>query len=524
MERLNAGSRPGRTHRAAFTGLQVVGVSKRFGSVQALQRVGFAIRPGTIHALVGENGAGKSTLGKIVAGVIQPDEGHVEVNGTPVWLRSPRDALEAGIATIEQEISLVPGLTVQENVFLGAEPRIAGVVHRRAMARRWEEARTKSGFNLQAGVRVQSLSLGAQQQVEILRALSRSADLIIMDEPTAALNEREATALHEAIRAVTARGAAVLIVTHFLKEVLALADVITVLREGQLVRTAPAAGETEASLIRAMLGRELSSVFPAKSPPPDANPVVLSGQGVVADGVDGVSVEVRAGEIVGLAGLDGSGRSELARAIYGDVPLHAGRVRVAGRDVGRPTPRRCLKHGVSMVPASRRDDGLFLTRSIAENTTVSSVADLARAGIVRRKTEARRIADVLRRLNVPTGRSRHPVSTLSGGNQQKVLFGRALLRDTVVLIADEPTRGVDIGAKAAIYQLLADLAERGVGILLISSEPEELIGLSHRILVLRRGQVSAELTGQAITEENVLTAALTTVPATPEFADDHSHA
>jgi simple sugar transport system ATP-binding protein/ribose transport system ATP-binding protein len=502
--------------RGTFAGSEVVGIAKRFGAVQALDGVSFGIEPGTIHALIGENGAGKSTLGKIIAGVLQPDSGYVAVNGRAVVMRSPRDALEAGIATIEQEISLVPNLAVQDNVFLGAEPRIGGFVRQRALSRQWRAIQKESGFELAAGQRAKDLRLGHRQQVEILRALSRQADLIVMDEPTAALNEQEAHALHDTIRGVVERGASVLIVTHFLKEVLTLADTITVLRDGKLVSTGPASAESEATLIRAMLGRDLSAVFPPKQVAPRSNAVVLSGRNVVAAGIDGVSIEVRAGEIVGLAGLDGSGRSELAQALYGEVALAGGQVHVGGMPVGRPTPRRSLKHGLSMIPASRRDDGLFLARPIADNASISSLGELTRGGVLRRRVEANRVTQVLSRLNVPADRRRSAVSTLSGGNQQKVLFARALLGKTVALIANEPTRGVDIGAKAGIYELLCELAESGVGILLISSEPEELIGLSHRVLVLHRGQVSDELVGDSICEERILTAALTTVQLSGE--------
>jgi len=497
--------------RTDFTGLEVVGISKSFGSVRALDNIGFRIEPGTVHALIGENGAGKSTLGKIIAGVIQPDRGHVALSGRVLSSRSPRDALVAGIATIEQEISLAPNLTVQDNVFLGAEPRTCGIVNRRELHRRWDGARAESGFDLAAFDRVGSLRLGERQQVEILRAVSRQADLIVMDEPTAALSGAEVHALHGTIRSIAARGASVLIVTHFLKEVLALADTITVLRDGKHVRTGPASAESETTLINAMLGRDLSTVFPAKRPAARSRPVVLSGQDVVAPGVSGVSIEVRAGEIVGLAGLDNSGRSELARALYGDLPLRGGAVTVDGHRTRRPAPRDSLAHGLSMIPASRRDDGLFLVRPIAENSSISSLPSVSRGGFVRRRAEAKQVADILSRLDVPADRGRSAVSTLSGGNQQKVLFARALLRRTVVLIAHEPTRGVDIGAKAAIYELLCGLADDGLGVLLISSEPQELIGLSHRVLVMHRGRVSDELFGADINEERILTAALTNV-------------
>lgn len=491
--------------------VEVVGVSKRFAAVQALDGVGFAIQPGTVHALIGENGAGKSTLGKIIAGVIQPDGGHLQVRGETVHLSSPREALRHGIATIEQEISLVPGLSVQDNVFLGAEPTVTGLVSRRELAASFESLREASGFKLAPDDRVRDLSLGDRQQVEIMRALSRRADLIVMDEPTAALNEEEVEALHRAIRAVVDRGATVLIVTHFLKEVLRLADMITVLRDGKHVRTGPAARESEDSLVRAMLGRDLSAVFPEKDPVTEDSRSVLQVRHLRAAGVVDVSLTVRSGEVVGLAGLDGSGRAELARALYGDLEVVSGQVDVQGSPLGRPSPRRSLAAGLAMIPASRRDDGLFLERPTSENVSIGTLRRCSRAGFVRRKLEARNNGAVLTRLGIPVQRWASPVATLSGGNQQKVMFARALTGRPAVLIAHEPTRGVDIGAKAAIYALIAAMAREGVGILLISSEPEELIGLSHRVLVMRHGSVVAELVGDDIAEERILTAALTGV-------------
>jgi len=500
---------PGVSPGHQFGGVEVVGVSKAFGSIRALEDVSVTIEPGTIHALVGENGAGKSTLGKIIAGVLEPDAGHVAVAGHVIRMRTPRDALEAGIAAIEQEISLAPNLTAEENVFLGAEPRRFGFIRRRDLDRQWAELLAETGFQLRGNALAGALPLGERQQVEILRALSRRADLIIMDEPTAALNEQEAAVFHATLRAVVGRGASVVIVTHFLREVLELADHISVLRDGRLVQSSPASGQTEPSLIRAMLGRELSAVFPPLPTTEVEGPAVLRVRDLVAPGVDCVSLEVHAGEIVGLAGLDGSGRAELGAAIYGDVPTESGSVEVLGRPLGVHQPSGSLRQGLALIPASRRDDGLFLVRPVTENSSISSLRRLTRFGVVRRSEERRVSKDVYQRLDVPSGRGRQPVSTLSGGNQQKVMLARVLLRDTKVLIACEPTRGVDVGAKSSIYQLLTSLAADGMGLLLVSSEPEELIGLSHRVMVMRRGRVAAELTGAGITEEAILTAALT---------------
>jgi simple sugar transport system ATP-binding protein/ribose transport system ATP-binding protein len=493
-------------------------VSKTFGSVRALQDVSIDILPGQVHALVGENGAGKSTLGKIIAGVYTPDGGHLEVKGEEVYMSSPRAALDRGIAAIEQEISLVPQLTVQENVFLGTELSRFGVLSRRRSAKRWRDLLDESGFKLSSRALAGTLRLGDQQQAEILRAISRDAELIVMDEPTAALNEEEVSRLHDVIRQLASGGAAVLIVSHFLREVLALADRITVLRDGRHIRTSLASEETEDSLVAAMLGRDLGTVFPAKVNAEADAPVVLQGTGLVGAGVDGVSLEVSAGEILGLAGLDGSGRDELAHILFGDVKPDRGTISISGKDVARPSPRRSLGRGLQLIPASRRDDGLFMQRPIIENASIGSLDKSTSLGFIRRGAERTRAEAVLEQLGVPTRRAGLAVATLSGGNQQKVLFARAMMRDLEVLIAHEPTRGVDIGAKAAIYELIASLAKSGVAVLLISSEPEELIGLSHRVLVMRRGCVAAELTGDEITEERILTAALTTTSNPMESA------
>jgi len=472
-----------------------------------LHDVTLDIAPGSIHALVGENGAGKSTLGKIVSGVISPDAGEMLVDGVAVSHRSPRDALDVGVATIEQEVALAPRLTVRQNIMLGAEPRRAGFIRGRELARRADALIRESGFELRPSARIDELPIGSQQQVEIVRALSRNARLVVMDEPTAALDEEAVLRLHDAIRRLAATGTSVLLVSHFLKEVLALADTVTVLRDGRLVRTAPAADETEESLITAMLGRSLTSIFEPKIIPEATAPTLLQVDDVHAPGVHGVSLSVRAGEIVGLAGLGGSGRTELANAVYGVSRIAHGEVKVDGRPMRRTTPRSSLRRGLNLIPESRKDDGLFLERSTTENIMISSLPLFSRGGWLDRRRERSTIEDVMRRLGVAGGDRGTIVSRLSGGNQQKLLFARVMVRGARVLIADEPTRGVDVGAKAAIYRLLTRLAADGVAILLISSEVEEIIGLAHRVVVLHKGRVSAELDGDGITEPAILSAA-----------------
>jgi simple sugar transport system ATP-binding protein/ribose transport system ATP-binding protein len=488
--------------------LDVRGIGKSFGATRALDDVSIPIRSGSVHAFVGENGAGKSTLGKIIAGVFPQDQGDLYLRGTPVVFGSPREALQRGIALVAQEVALVPQLTVAENVFLGAEPRRSGFIERDRLAERFQRLTTEAGFDLDGNAIVGRLPLAQQQQVEVLRALARDADLIVLDEPSASLSGREVERLHEIVRRLRADGRTVILVSHFLQEVLALADMVTVLRDGKVVRTDPTSEETEASLIAAMLGRPASRTYPDKHLPAEDSPAALTIRDLSAPGVRHVSLTVRAGEIVGLAGLIGAGRSELARAIYGAAPAIAGEIH-AGTTPLAGSPLDSIRAGVALIPESRKDDGLFLRRPIRENVSLASLAGLHRLGFVRRRAERIQVAGVLAQV---TGSSllEAPAGALSGGNQQKLLFARALLATPTVLIADEPTRGVDVGAKRDLYELLVDLAAGGVAILLISNEMEELLGLAHRVVVMRLGRVVAELGGPAMTEAAILAAAFGT--------------
>jgi rhamnose transport system ATP-binding protein len=487
--------------------VELADVSKHFGAVRALDGVSLTVARGSIHALVGENGAGKSTLGKVVAGVLSPDAGRLVLDGEEVTLRSPREALDRGVAAIAQELNIVPQLSVEENVFLGAEPRGRGFIARRALRRRYLALAERAGMTLPATAPAGRLRPADQQKVEILRALSRDAALIVMDEPTAALGAHETEQLHAIVRSLAEAGRTVLLVSHFLREVLALADAVTILRDGRVVRTAPTAGETEASLIQSMLGRPLTAAFPPRRPAPDGAPEVLTVRGLHAPGVDGVSLTVRAGEIVALAGLVGAGRTELARAVFGAERATAGNVEVAGGRRLSGGPRARLRAGVAMIPESRKEAGLLLGRSVTENVSLASLDGVSRYGLVRRGAERRRAREALDRWAVRASGYGAPVASLSGGNQQKVLFARMLLCRPNVLVADEPTRGVDVGARRAIYDLLVGLADEGVGVLPISSELEEVLGLAHRVLVMAAGRIVAELRGDAITESAVLAAA-----------------
>lgn len=483
-------------------------IGKHFGGVEALRHISLAIHRGEIHGLVGENGAGKSTLGKIVAGVVQPDEGKLIVVGREVWYRAPRQALEDGVTLIAQERLLVQTRSVIENVFLGVEPAWGSIVDRRRLRARYAALSERTGFDLPPHADVHGLRTADQQKVEVMRALARDADFVVMDEPTAGLTRDEAAELLDIVRLLKTQGATVLYISHTLEEVLSVADTVSVLRAGELVRSAPTTTESVGSLVTAMLGRSLELTFPEKAFPAAAAPVVLSVRGLVRAGVvDNVSFDVRAGEIVGVTGLIGSGRTQVARLVFGADRMDEGTVALDGEPIRVRSPREAIRHGIVLLPESREDHGLMMRRSIIENVALPHLKAVSRAGVLRRAYEARRTAELIRRLDVRTHALTASLATLSGGNQQKVLFAKWLFRRPRILIVDEPTRGVDVGAKRALYELIHSFAAAGVSVLLVSSEAKEVIGLAHRVLVMRGGRVVNEFDGRTVREDEVMRAA-----------------
>jgi rhamnose transport system ATP-binding protein len=478
---------------AAPTSVRLVSIGKRYSGTKALDNVSVDIAGGFVHALVGANGAGKSTLGKIVGGVIRPDEGQLFVNDRQVRYASPREARVDGIAMIAQELSPVPHMSVIENVFFGIEPRRSGFVQRRTMRRQYDELVSQWGFELDGNLKVGTLRTADKQKVEILRAVACDAQVIVMDEPTSSLTTVETTTLHRMIRALRESGRTIVYVSHFLDEVLGLADTVTVLRSGRLVRTAPAAAETEESLVAGMFGAAAEAEHFEK-PEGSTAPVVLQVSGLYREGVlRDISLQIRAGEIVGLAGLVGSGRSELARAIAGADPIDGGTIAVDGTPRRIHSPADAMAAGMAFLPESRKDDGLFEQLSLAANTTFADLRAVAtRSGLLRHALERTKTKTLLDSLSVEPPNPAAKVVNLSGGNQQKVLFARWLFRNPRVLILDEPTRGVDVAARAAIHRLINNLAEAGTAVLLISSEIEEVLGLAHRVLVMRRGSITRE--------------------------------
>jgi simple sugar transport system ATP-binding protein/ribose transport system ATP-binding protein len=489
---------------SAGAACSVRGIHKRYGAAVALHDVSLDVAAGEIHALVGENGAGKSTLGKVVAGAVAPDAGEILVDGEPVSYRSPREAIRYGIGLIEQEFALAPDLSVLDNVFLGVEPGRRGVVDRAQQRERFAELAERVGFRERPSAPVRTLRTADQQKVEILRQLVRDSRLIVMDEPTAALTRDEAQRLLQITRELRDDGVTVIYVSHVLGDVLALCDTVTVLKDGRHVKTAPAREETTDSLVTAMLGRSLDVAFPERTPPPAGAPVVLSVRGLSRPpAFDDISFEVRAGEIVGLAGLVGSGRTEIARAIFGADPA-SGTIAVEGRELRARSPRASIRRGLALLPESRKDQGLVMVRPLAENVTMAHLGEVSRRGVLQRRREHRLVRDTLRSVDARAASPALPVSSLSGGNQQKAALAKWLVKTPRLLLADEPTRGIDVGAKRAIYDLIRDLAADGLGVLLISSELEEVLGLAHRVIALRAGRIVGEYEGDEADEATVM--------------------
>ena len=495
--------------RAAAPGpatvVEAVGLSKRFGATRALDDVSVDFVAGEVHALVGENGAGKSTLGKIVSGVYRTDDGTLLVDGRPVGRWDAIRAQHHGIVIIAQELSLVPDRNVAENVFLGREPRTFGVL-RAGLYRRFAELEERCRFGLDPRARVGSLRIADQQKVEIMRALARDARVIVMDEPTSALTADEAAKLHAVIAWLREEGRTVIYVTHFLEAVLAHCDRVTVMRDGRRVRTSRTADETKESIVEAMLGRTLETTFPPRPPAPAADAPPLLRLAGVSSGelVRDVNLTVRPGEIVGLAGLVGSGRTEIARVVFGADPVDAGELRIGEHTVTSSSPRRSVRDHVAMIPEDRRAQGLCLGRTVGENITLPHLHRFARAGVISRRREREVAAQLVERLNVQPPRLDGDVGGFSGGNQQKVLFAKWMLGEPRVVVLDEPTRGVDIGNKQRIYELIVDLARAGAAVLLISSELEEVMELSHRVHLVRDGSVIGEVDPAHATVDDVL--------------------
>jgi ribose transport system ATP-binding protein len=489
--------------------LQMEKVSKHFPGVQALEQVDFEIYPGEILGLVGENGAGKSTLIKILSGVYTKDEGNIQFRGQSVQFRSPHESQAQGIATIYQELALVPHLSVAENVFLNREPRkipLLGAVDFKKMRQQTEAILADLGVHISGDRLVKDLTIASQQMVEIAKAVSRNAYLVLMDEPTSALSSKEVDALFDMMRRLKQKGVSVVFVSHRLEEVLRVVDRIIVMRDGRRVGTLPSAEASESRLIQVMVGREVG-LFP-KTEVPIGEPVLELRNVSGPNGVRDVSITVHKGEIVGLAGLIGAGRTELARLICGADRRSEGVILIDGEEVQIKSPADAVRHGIGWVPEDRKQHGLVLDMDIKENTTLAILRRISnRFGAVSLRSEREIATHYREALSIVTSDLSKTVKYLSGGNQQKVVLAKWLSTKPKILIMDEPTRGIDIGAKAEFHALMSQLAGQGLGILMISSEMPEIMGMSDRVIVMCQGRVTGEFKRAHLSQVEIMTSA-----------------
>jgi rhamnose transport system ATP-binding protein len=481
--------------------------TKSFGAVRALDDGSVTLYPGEAHALLGENGAGKSTLVKILAGVHQADGGRLLLDGEPVSFTGPAASRAAGVSIIYQEPTLFPDLTVAENIFVGRQTLRSGRrIDRRAMNRVAEEIFGRLGVVLDPDRQALGLSVADQQIVEIAKALSLDARVLVMDEPTAALTLVEVQRLFEVMRTLRAQGAAVLFISHRLEEVFASCQRVTIMRDGRFVRTAPIGDITVDEVIRSMVGRDLDTLFP-KTETERGEEILRVEHLSRADVFHDVTFSVHRGEIVALAGLVGAGRSEVARAVFGIDRRTSGSVLLKGRPLPPGSPRTAMRAGIALVPEDRRQQGLVMDLGIDQNVALASLRSLSRLGLIRRSSERKLAMVWAQRLQLKFGRMRNAVATLSGGNQQKVVLGKWLARRPDLLIIDEPTRGIDVGTKAEVHRILDELVADGMAVLMISSELPEVLGMADRVLVIHEGRLTAEFSRAEANEDDIMRAA-----------------
>ncbi len=483
-------------------------IHKAFPGVQALEKVTFEVARPEIHALVGENGAGKTTLMKILTGALHQDEGQITIQDRPVTINTPSDAQRLGISMIHQELSLLPYLTVGQNIYLGREPRgrLPGVIDWRALYQQAQAWLDRLNVDVDARAQVKALSIAQQQMVEVAKALSLDADLIVMDEPTSALTERETRVLFDVMHSLKEEGVSLIFISHRLEEVLEIADRVTILRDGQWIDTQPIVNVDEEAIVRMMVGRELGELYPkAKA---EQREVILEATNL-SDGekLHDIDLTLHRGEIVGLAGLVGAGRTALAEAIFGIRSLTSGEVTLDGQVVKIKSPGEAIRRGIGLVPKDRKQQGLFMHMAVRENIVISVMDQITRWGFVNRSRANNLAHKFVRQLEIRTPHLSQRVRNLSGGNQQKVIIARWLTLKPHILIMDEPTRGIDVGAKAEIHALMSQLAQEGVGILMISSELPEILGISDRILVMREGHVVGAFAREEATQDAIMYAA-----------------
>lgn len=482
--------------------LEMKGIGKTFPGVKALEGMNLTIREGQVHALLGENGAGKSTLIKILSGAYTKDEGEIFFEGQPVDIRGPQDAQALGISTIYQEFNLARDLTVAENIFLGHLPTKGISVDWARVKERSREILDTLGVTFSVDALTSSLSVAEQQLVEIAKSLNRKTRILIMDEPSAVLGEKDLEKLFQVVRSLQAQGIGIVYISHRLKEIFELADQVTVLKDGRYIDTRNVSEVTMDDLVKLMIGRDLKDVYPKRAPTPGE--VLLEVKNVSRTKlVHDVSFELRAGEIVGFAGITGSGRTELVRTIFGADP-YTGEMRIAGKPYKARSPADAISHGVALVTEDRKAQGLFLKLNVAFNTTISGLKYLCRFGILQLPKELALVKKMIQELSIKTPGPNFIVVNMSGGNQQKVVLARWLSIGTRIFIMDEPTRGIDVGSKSEIYQIMDGLTKKGVGIIMISSELPEVLGMSDRIMVMRQGTIVKELSRAEASEEAIM--------------------
>ncbi|KRB59464.1 D-ribose transporter ATP-binding protein [Rhizobium sp. Root708] len=485
--------------------LAAEGIRKEFPGVLALDDVQFKLKRGSVHALMGENGAGKSTLMKILAGIYTPDEGEVRMKGIEIRLKSPLDALENGIAMIHQELNLMPFMTVAENIWIRREPKNKfGFIDHGEMFRLTEELFQRLNIDIDPEIQVRYLSVASRQMVEIAKAVSYNSDVLIMDEPTSALTEREVEHLFRIIRDLRARGIGIVYITHKMNELFEIADEFSVFRDGKYIGTHASTDVTRDDIIRMMVGREITQMFPKEDVP--IGDVVLKVSNLTLNNVfRDISFDVRAGEILGIAGLVGSGRSNVAETLFGVTPASAGSIELFGKTVDIRTPTTAIRHGMAFLTEDRKDTGCLLILNVLENMQIAVLHDrYVKGGFVQETALEETCADMAKKLRVKTPHLFERVENLSGGNQQKVLIGRWMLTNPKILILDEPTRGIDVGAKAEIHRLITEMAKTGVAVIMISSEMPEVLGMSDRIMVMHEGRVTGFLDRSEATQVKVM--------------------
>lgn len=482
--------------------LELSHITKQFSGVQALTDVSLCVKQGDIHALVGENGAGKSTIIKIITGAIAPTSGAIAFDGKPCDFMSPQAAIQHGIIAIYQEFNLIPYLTAAENIFYGNEPMRGLVVDYKKMAEKSAELFHMLGIDIDPRRRVRELGVAYQQMVEIAKAISKNCKLLIMDEPSAPLTNREMDVLYRTISILNQKGVTIIYISHRMEEIFEICKTVTVLRDGTHISTRPIAEVSRKDLVRDMVGRDLTEQFPTEKYAKDD--VVLKVEGLTNRYVTDISFEVKAGEILGIGGLVGAGRTETARAIFGADAVDSGKVTLRGKLLNIHSPKDAIKAGLCLLPEDRKQQGVLLSMDVKSNVSFASMEKVCRTGVIQMKKEKANVDRHVKAMKIKASSLRQLTRNLSGGNQQKVVLAKWLSTDCDVFIFDEPTRGIDVGAKHEIYQLMKSLSAQGKAIILITSEMPELLGMSDRILVMRDGHIASELTAAEATQEQIL--------------------